>query len=228
MLGKGYTQMMAENESRAKIIRKRHREVFEDLHEKYKGEIIQYFGDGTLSIFDSCVEAVHCAVTMQQAFLQEPQVPLRIGIHLGDIEYSETEVAGNGVNIAARVESLGVAGSILLSDGVRKQVENHQIETVSMGHFEMKNVVAPMEVFAVTTEGLYVPNPKSLQGKAKRINTKLQTQRIVRFASIGFVVMLLGAVLFWAFGSNGKDDQPSEKTQRFPEFTAIIPHIPYL
>ncbi|MEL6653116.1 MAG: adenylate/guanylate cyclase domain-containing protein, partial [Bacteroidota bacterium] len=79
----GYTAMMQENEAHAVSVRQRHREVFERLHEQYQGTILQYYGDGTLSIFDSAVAATQCAIDMQLAFQEEPPVPLRIGIHTG-------------------------------------------------------------------------------------------------------------------------------------------------
>ena len=83
----GYTVMMHENERAASVVRLRHRNVFEAEHQRFHGEILQYYGDGTLSIFQSAVEAVKCAISMQQAFQMEETVPLRIGIHLGDIVF---------------------------------------------------------------------------------------------------------------------------------------------
>ena len=167
----GYTQLMQQSEALANNIRQRHRAVFERYHLQFKGEILQYFGDGTLSIFQSCVDAVLCAIAMQQELQQQPAVPLRIGVHLGDIVKSNTDVYGDGVNIAARVESLGLPGAILISDEVRKQIKNQEIDTLSMGYFEMKNVAVPMEVFAIKSQGLVLPKPEELEGKANRVET---------------------------------------------------------
>ena len=64
----GYTAMMHENEIAAAAIRQHHREIYEKEHQKFKGEILQYYGDGTFSIFKSAVEAVECAIKMQQQF----------------------------------------------------------------------------------------------------------------------------------------------------------------
>ena len=197
----GYTRIMQESEARASQLRQRHRAVFERYHEQFNGEILQYYGDGTLSIFDSCVDALNCAVDIQQELQKPPKVPLRIGIHLGDIVRTESDVYGDGVNIAARVESLGIPYAVLISDDVRKQVKNHEIEVVSMGHFEMKNVTEPLEVFAVKASGVIVPNAVELQGKAKRLEV---TGQWIRPAAIGFVIMAMGAILFWTLrgGSN--------------------------
>ena len=109
----GYTALMEGDEGVAIKIRTRHREVFQQQHALHHGEIIQYYGDGALSIFRSAIEAVNCAIEIQR-FLKEgdPAVPLRVGIHMGDIVYSKTEVYGDGVNLASRIESMGVAGAI--------------------------------------------------------------------------------------------------------------------
>ena len=75
----GYTALMQKNESEAAVVRQRHREVFQKEHDKFHGEVLQYYGDGTLSIFKSAVEAVECAIAMQQQFSSAQSVPLRIG-----------------------------------------------------------------------------------------------------------------------------------------------------
>ncbi|HTE29645.1 MAG TPA: adenylate/guanylate cyclase domain-containing protein, partial [Chryseolinea sp.] len=101
----GYTALMQKNERAAIDRRTRHRDVFETSMANHGGKIIQYYGDGTLSIFSSAIHAVNAGLEMQLLFRQEPQVPLRIGIHLGDISMDESGVYGDGVNIASRIES---------------------------------------------------------------------------------------------------------------------------
>lgn len=166
----GYTAMMQENETAAAALRQRHREVFQREHERCYGEILQYYGDGTLSVFKSAIEAVECAIAMQRSFLDDQAllVPLRIGIHLGDIVFTENDVYGDGVNLASRIESLGVPGSILLSDEVNYAVKSQgSIATQSVGSFEFKNIREPVEVFAVTNTGIRVPGRSELKGKLK-------------------------------------------------------------
>lgn len=166
----GYTALMQGDEQVAIDKRSRHREVFESEHDAFHGQIIQYYGDGTLSIFSSAVEAVQCAIRMQQAYRAgKMEIPVRIGLHMGDIVYNETEVYGDGVNVAARIESLGVPGAILLSGKLNEELKNHKhILTRSLGSFEFKNVAQPMEVFAVEEEHLVVPDPEALEGKGRR------------------------------------------------------------
>ncbi|MEM6347126.1 MAG: adenylate/guanylate cyclase domain-containing protein [Bacteroidota bacterium] len=162
----GYTALMQESESRAIEVRSRHREVFERFHEQYQGEILQYYGDGTLSIFDSAVAATQCAIDMQIAFQEDPKVPLRIGIHTGDILYSKEEAIGDGVNIASRVETIASPGSVMVSERVAEYLKNQsEIPLASMGSFTFKNVKEEIEVFAVDRPELDVPSPKNVKGK---------------------------------------------------------------
>ncbi|MEM6807038.1 MAG: adenylate/guanylate cyclase domain-containing protein, partial [Bacteroidota bacterium] len=101
----GYTALMQDNEAAAVKLRDRHREIMRIYHKKHAGKIVQYYGDGSLSIFNSCVEAVKCAVSIQKELqASDPQVPLRVGIHLGDIIERDDDIIGNGVNMASRVE----------------------------------------------------------------------------------------------------------------------------
>lgn len=165
----GYTALMQADEQKAAQLRQRHRDVFEHHHQQHHGEILQYFGDGTLSVFKSGVEAVECALAIQLALQEGEQVPLRIGLHLGDIVFDGTEIYGDGVNLASRIESMGVAGAILLSGQLNLELKNHpQITTRSLGRFELKNVADPVEVFAITNKGIKVPKRSDLKGKQKR------------------------------------------------------------
>ena len=164
----GYTAIMQQNEQQALSLRKRHREVLQKEHTQYNGRIIQYYGDGTLSIFQSAIQAVQCAVAMQQAFCQPPPVPLRIGLHIGDVIFDDDQVVGDGVNLASRIESLGMAGCVLISDRVKEEIRNHpELKTVSVGSYQFKNIERRVEVFALDHEGLIIPKPYSLKGKTK-------------------------------------------------------------
>ncbi|MEL6924826.1 MAG: adenylate/guanylate cyclase domain-containing protein [Bacteroidota bacterium] len=163
----GYTSLMQTNESEAADLRTHHRQVFEQTHQQHNGDILQYFGDGTLSVFQSGVEAVACAIAIQQLLrTQTPVVPLRIGLHLGDIVFDGTDIFGDGVNLASRIENLGVAGAILLSKKLNAELQNHpDFQTNSMGQFELKNVEQPVEIFAVKADNLYLPASSELQGQ---------------------------------------------------------------
>ena len=162
----GYSAILEDDEQKGMAIRNRHREIVQKDHKQFNGRIIQYYGDGTLSIFQSAIDAVQCAVTMQQSFCNWPQVPVRMGLHIGEIVFDDEQVFGNGVNLASRIESLGVVGSVLISDKVNDEIQNHpEFKTVSVGVYQLKNIDREVEVFALAQPGLKVPAPSSLEGK---------------------------------------------------------------
>ncbi|MCX6151977.1 MAG: tetratricopeptide repeat protein [Ignavibacteriales bacterium] len=163
----GYTLLMQENEKSAKELRDRHRRVLEKCVLLHKGSILQYYGDGTLTIFGSVIEAVKCAISIQKELQKEPKIPLRIGIHAGDIVYDDDGVYGDGVNIASRIQSLSVPGGILISDKVNDEIRNHEeLDVILMGEFRLKNVKRPLEIYAIKSEGIVIPDSKELESKA--------------------------------------------------------------
>jgi class 3 adenylate cyclase len=111
----GYTALMQENESYAMIIRNKFQEVLENACKTHNGRIAEWSGDGALCVFFSDIEAVHAAISIQKEMIAEPKVPLRIGIHSGDILFNGDKIYGNGVNVASRIESFAVAGSVFIS-----------------------------------------------------------------------------------------------------------------
>ncbi len=162
----GYTILMQDDEAKAAQVRKRHREVFEAQHKIFHGKIVQYYGDGSLSVFKSAIEAVECAIAIQNNLQAPDPVPLRIGLHMGDIVYDKTEVYGDGVNLASRIESMAVSGAILLSGKINDELKNHkEITTSLLDSFALKNVANPMDVFAITNNGIKVPALSEIIGK---------------------------------------------------------------
>jgi class 3 adenylate cyclase len=147
----GYTALMQEDEQKARKDRDRHREVLERLIRENQGSILQYFGDGTLTVFDSAIKAVKCAKEIQTQLQKEPAIPVRIGLHMGDIVYEEDGVYGDAVNVAARVEAISIPGAVLFSHKVFDDIKNHpEFQAVSLGEFKFKNVMRPVEVFEGT------------------------------------------------------------------------------
>ena len=199
----GYTALMQRNEQEGLATVHRFSEVMEMQAKTHQGEILEFRGDGCLVVFDSAVEAVHAAKAIQEQLREPLAVPLRIGIHLGDIVFTQGNIYGDGVNLASRVESMGVPGSILVTERVIHDVKSHpEFEMKSLGQFQFKNVEKPMEVFAVANEGLTVPRPEEMSGKGERVlDRKPRMKSVIRLASMGFVAMTIGAVLFWVLGS---------------------------
>ena len=161
----GYTALMQENEHQAKLNRDRHREILERLIASQDGRILQFYGDGTLSVFQSAIASVHCAIEVQSELRSGADpIPLRIGLHTGDVVHDEGGVYGDGVNVASRIEGLGVAGAVLISEKVFDEVKNQpDIQTRGLGQFNLKNVKRPMEVYAIANDGLTVPDEATMR-----------------------------------------------------------------
>ena len=124
----GYTAMMQENEQMARLKRSRFKEILDKAFDRFQGKVLQHYGDGNLSIFGSAIDAIHCTVEMQRQLQQHPKVDVRIGIHVGDVVMEDGAIYGDGVNLAARLESLAVPGSILVSVRVFKGTDLFTIE----------------------------------------------------------------------------------------------------
>ncbi len=173
----GYSAMMEADEEYARRIRKQHRTVFKAAHERHDGNILQYYGDGTLSIFNSAAAAVECAVDMQIEFRREPEVPLRIGIHTGDISYDDEGAYGDGLNIAARIEKLSVPGGVYISAKVFDDIKNHRwLTAASLGFFQLRNIHRDFEIYAVTCKGMEFPSDEEIDAYPEHIRDDYQPQ----------------------------------------------------
>lgn len=161
----GYTRLMQEDEQQAKDLRDRQREVIDTCITKHRGQVMQYYGDGTLSMFGSALDAVKCAQEIQLQLGKEPKVPLRIGIHIGDVVYDDEGIYGDAVNIAARVQSLGTPGSVMISSKVFDEIKNHPgIKVKAFGEHDLKNVFNPVGIFSLANKGIEVPSQSHVQG----------------------------------------------------------------
>ena len=153
----GYTALMQDDEEAARVVRLRHREALESAIAAHGGELVQYLGDGSLSSFPSAVRAVSAAVEVQLALAED--VPLRIGIHQGEIAFDDQGIYGDSVNVASPVMSLGTSGSVLVSEKVQDELKNQRdFSTDSLGQFDLKNVRHPMVVHAVRLRGAGCPH----------------------------------------------------------------------
>jgi len=161
----GYTKLMQEDESKAKLLRDRQRNVVDKTIATHNGKVMQYYGDGTLSMFSSAIKAVEAAREIQDQLQRDPKVPLRIGIHIGDVVHDSEGVFGDAVNVAARVQSLSVPGGVMISGKVFEEIRNHPgIKVEAFGEHDLKNVFNPISIFALANEGLSVPEQSYIQG----------------------------------------------------------------
>ena len=191
----GYTSLMQKDEEMAIESIKRHRLVLEKNVTLFNGQLIEYFGDGSLCIFLSVTDAARCAIAIQQELLQPPAIPLRIGIHIGEIIREGDKIMGDGVNLASRIQSLGEAGSVLVSKEISDKIKNRsEFQLTALGVAKLKNVSEPMEVFALSNTGLIVPKAFTLE---KSIRETFPKRRLTRTRIFILAAVILVLVIFF-------------------------------
>ena len=186
----GYTALMEKQEEETLVLLNRFKSEIENNISVFQGEIIQYYGDACLLIFENTIHAVRFAQKIQASFQNGELVPVRVGIHSGEVVFREDNIFGNAVNIASRVESIGVAGSILLTRRVQQKIQyQDDIKTISLGDFHFKNVAKPMEIFALNTGGLKIPKREKIEGKLKNVKSSI-TKLPLALGIVGLAILL--------------------------------------
>ena len=167
---------------------KRYMAVLKKSVSDHGGEILNDYGDGSLCTFASITQAVRSAIEMQLQFQSEPKVPLRVGLHMGEVFFEDGKVLGDSVNIASRIQSLGIVNSVLLSSEINNKLKNQpEFKTLSIGWFEFKNVDEPIEVFALANEGLTVPRKEEMGGNIKENRKKSLSKWMYTVILISFI-----------------------------------------
>lgn len=169
----GYTAMMQEDERIAVQVRRRLQKKLEEEVSIHNGRILELRGDGALCSFSSTIESVKAALAVQLEMQSLPSIPLRIGIHTGDVIVDGDNMYGDGVNIASRMESFAIPGSIFISGKAHDDIKNQRdIKTVSLGKYALKNVKEQVEIFAISNPGIKIPDGSSLEGKGEKVHSE--------------------------------------------------------
>ena len=146
----GFTSLMGQGESHALRIMEKNKKIQMPLVEKLGGKWHKDLGDGALYSFDSSVKAVHCAMAIQQKINSEEDFQLRIGIHLGDVTFSNGDIFGDGVNIASRIETEAANGGICISESVAKSIKGiESIKIAYIGKRKLKNVSESLRIYQI-------------------------------------------------------------------------------
>ena len=153
----GYSRLVAEDEEETLRRLASYRHVIDDFIAKCGGRIFNTAGDAVLAEFPSAVEAVRCAIDIQEslrtrnmAYPPSRQMALRIGITIGDVVERDGDLLGDGVNIAARLEGLAEVGGICVSRAVHEQVANKlSVQFADIGAQEVKNIPTPVHAYMV-------------------------------------------------------------------------------
>src|SRR5262245_7458626 len=153
----GYSRLMEADEEGTLHMLTAYRAVTDTLIDHHRGRIVGTAGDSVLAEFASAVEAVQCALAIQQtlkeknaALSPERQMAFRIGINVGDVMVEGPQIYGDGVNIAARLEALAEGGGICISGTVYDQIENKlALGYEYLGEQSVKNITKPVRVYRV-------------------------------------------------------------------------------
>ena len=168
----GYSRLMQADEAGTLALLKcRPSEVFQPLVTKHRGRIVKLMGDGVLVEFASAVDAVECAVQLQDAMrtanaglAKDIRIVLRIGINLGDVMVEGGDLYGDGVNIVARLEALADPGKILVSETVVSHVKGKtKLDFEDLGDQNLKNIAGSVQVYYASDASVVLSDGKALQ-----------------------------------------------------------------
>jgi len=191
----GYSRLMGENEEATLSALSSYRKLIDSLIEQHRGRFVNSAGDSVLAEFASVVNAVQCAVEIQTTLKtenanlpSERRMEFRIGVNIGDVMVDGEQIYGDGVNVAARLESLADPGGICISRTVHENIRNKlPLNYEDLGEQSVKNIAEPVRVFRVMMEG-----------RAAARTTAKATERSLRKHWRGGVFSLAGLTLIAA------------------------------
>jgi class 3 adenylate cyclase len=202
----GYSALMAQDEEGTVRTLRSHREVIDNLITRHEGRIFNTAGDAVLAEFGSVVEAVRCAISIQEELrvrnaelAEEQKMLFRIGINVGDVLVNGDDLLGDGVNIAARLEGIAQPGGICISGSTFEQVKNKlSIGFNDLGPQQVKNIPEPIAAFGLTSAPVVVADSADTVDKASS-KTLIKTRGNFRIAFCAVAFVLLGGLGFWQF-----------------------------
>src|SRR5437660_6243038 len=190
----GYSRLAGADEDR---ILARLRALRSDLIDPtiavHNGRVVKRTGDGALVEFRSVVDAVRCAIEVQNAMVErnagvpaDRQIEFRVGVHLGDVvEESDGDLMGDGVNIAARLEGIAKPGAICLSEDAYRQVSGRlDMEVTDLGPTQLKNIERPIRAYSLQVGVPAQAKPAPGLAPEKSIPPRLSVV-VLPFANIG-------------------------------------------
>src|SRR5215470_1029830 len=157
----GYSRLMGTDEEATLRTLSAYRKIIDSLIESHRGRFVNSAGDSVLAEFTSVVEAVNCAVEVQNALKTqnanlppERRMEFRIGVNSGDVMVEGEQIYGDGVNVAARLENLAEPGGICISGTVYEQVRDRlNLSYQDRGEQAVKNIARPVHVWRVVPDG---------------------------------------------------------------------------
>jgi TolB-like protein/class 3 adenylate cyclase/Tfp pilus assembly protein PilF len=200
----GYSRLMEVDEVGTLTALKAHRkEVVDPKIAAHRGRIVKLMGDGALMEFASVVDALACAIDIQQGIRErnqdtpaERRVSFRMGINLGDVIVEDDDIYGDGINVTARLEELAEPGAVCISEAVRTAIGNKiSLDYEDLGKQNVKNISQPIHVYQVRLKpGAVLPQPatKSTQAIPKAATKR---RRLVTVGALIVIVALVGVLV---------------------------------
>src|SRR6185436_14219506 len=222
----GYSRLMGDDEEATIHTLTAYRAVISSLIQQYRGRVIDSPGDNLLAEFASVVDAVRCAVEIQHELKEKNselpdhrQMRFRIGINLGDVIVEGERLYGDGVNIAARLESLAVPGDICISGTVYDQVENKlALYYEYQGEQTVKNIAKPVRVYRVGIEAADTqPTLRAgHQTPSERLSWRVRTTYQWLAAGVALLVVTCGILWYGARPSLSPPSSPHTSEAPLP------------
>ncbi len=219
----GYSRLMALDEegTHARVMRHR-RELIDPTIAEHHGRVVKNTGDGFIAMFDSPVEAVRCAIVIQQSVMgRNASLPTqhwilyRIGVNLGDVIVEPEDIYGDGVNIAARLEGIAEPGAVYISGGVYEQIKNKLVcGYKALGDKRVKNITDPVSVYRV------LPDPGAVKA-ARQVRWLASALAIVLVVAIG-----MGAGAYWVFRQTETQRGAGQPVQALADMSPSAPAAP--
>lgn len=218
----GYTAIMQQDEAHAIHLLEQYNQILATTLDHQNGQLLQDLGDGSLCLFDSAIAAVRCAIQLQTKWATNLNIPVRIGIHLGDVVFQKEKIYGDGVNIASRIESLAIPGAVFYSGSVYLAIKSHSdIQSTLLGNFDFKNVNESMAVYALSNEGFPVPDASHLSGKLQLNKVKSSTSYLKWLVPLSVAVIIGFSTLQW-FSTKPINTNATELTIPDSEHTIAV------
>ena len=188
----GFTELSSKNEPAALALLDLQRNLLKPIVDQYNGEWLKEIGDGLLLSFSTNRDAVDCAIAIQKASDKEEQLNLRIGIHQGEVVFQGSDVIGDDVNIASRIEPFAAEGGIAISGRVNSSLERDpEFETMFVGTPQLKGVSQKVEVYCIISHNLPKTDISKVQAKIEKKGFQWS------LLSISGAALALIGILFW-------------------------------
>jgi class 3 adenylate cyclase len=211
----GYSRLAGADEERTLArVRGLRSDLIDPTIAAHRGRVVKRTGDGSIVEFRSVVDAVRCAIEVQNGMVErnaglpaEKRIEFRVGIHLGDVvEESDGDLMGDGVNIAARLEGVAKPGAICLSEQAYWQVKGRlDLKVTDLGNTRLKNIAEPIHVYSleVGPQALAEPAPSAPPADHQAAIKRIRAKRAFELHATVYVAVNLLLIAVWALTEPG-------------------------